>query len=208
MRVSRPRKQSSGSEAVPEQLSLDAFEAPPLTEHAVFFAIYPDVMMADRLLMLAQQLRERCGLKGRPLRKELFHTTLFALPPSGKLTRERVAAAREAGDALAVRPFEVEFDSAMSFARALSKHPFVLSGDEGLGRWKEFQGLLGLASLKAGAVQSLPPYQPHLTLLYDEQVVPRQRVEPIRWTVREFFLVRSIHGENRHEVLGQWALRG
>lgn len=193
---------------MPEQLSLEAFEAPPLTEHEVFFAIRPGAVIPERLASVTQQLCALCGLTGEPLGNELFHTTLFALPPSGRLSKDRVAAAREAGDALEARPFELEVDCAMSFPRGVGKHPFVLFGGEGLRRWKEFQQLLGRASLKAGAIQTLPSYQPHLTLLYDNKKVAKLPIEPVRWTVREFFLLRSIHGEHRHDVLGHWTLRG
>jgi len=51
-------------------------------------------------------------------------------------------------------------------------------------------------------------FTPHVTLLYDGRVVTERLVEPIRWTVREFVLVRSLLGKTRHIVIGRWPLRG
>ena len=193
---------------MPAQRSFAEFDEPLLIDHSVFFAIYPDAQTAERVALLVQRLRARLGLKGDPLKTKLFHTTLFPLADPAKLSKDRVAAARKAGASVAAAPFEVEFDRAISFAGGQRNHPFVLSGSNGLAKWKEFQRLLGTATLKAGAVQSLPSYTPHMTLLYDEKSVASQEIEPIRWTVREFFLVRSVHGEKRHEPLERWELCG
>jgi 2'-5' RNA ligase len=48
----------------------------------------------------------------------------------------------------------------------------------------------------------------HVTLLYDKRVVDEQPIEPISWTVREFVLVRSLHGQTRHTDVARWQLRG
>jgi hypothetical protein len=43
----------------------------------------------------------------------------------------------------------------------------------------------------------------HVTLLYDKRVVDEQPI-----TVREFVLVRSLHGQTRHTDVARWQLRG
>ena len=50
-------------------------------------------------------------------------------------------------------------------------------------------------------------FRPHVTLLYDDQYVARQAVDPIRWTVSELVLVHGVVGEGRHITLGQWSLQ-
>ncbi len=50
------------------------------------------------------------------------------------------------------------------------------------------------------------PYTPHVTLLYDNQQVPEQVIEPITWRVEEFVLVHSELGKTRHHILQRWPL--
>jgi RNA 2',3'-cyclic 3'-phosphodiesterase len=49
-----------------------------------------------------------------------------------------------------------------------------------------------------------PQYEPHVTLLYDDRCVAEQAVDTVRWTVREFVLVHSLHGQGRYVFLGRW----
>lgn len=49
-------------------------------------------------------------------------------------------------------------------------------------------------------------FKPHLSLAYGPVVSRHEPVDPIRWTARALLLVRSIHGEGRHERVGHWAL--
>jgi 2'-5' RNA ligase len=51
-----------------------------------------------------------------------------------------------------------------------------------------------------------PTFTPHLTLLYDKRRLPLQPVQPLRWLVREFVLVRSYLGQTRYQMEGCWAL--
>ena len=57
-----------------------------------------------------------------------------------------------------------------------------------------------------------PPFllfgTPHLTVGYHPQMVERTEIEPIRWTAREFALVRSHVGQSRYDILKRWALKG
>jgi 2'-5' RNA ligase len=50
-------------------------------------------------------------------------------------------------------------------------------------------------------------FTPHVTLLYDDRMVPEQAVEPISWRVREFVLTHSLLGKTQHVELGRWPLR-
>ena len=51
-------------------------------------------------------------------------------------------------------------------------------------------------------------YEPHLTLLYDDRCVAEQAIDIVSWTVREFVLVHSLHGQGRYVMLGRWPLPG
>jgi RNA 2',3'-cyclic 3'-phosphodiesterase len=54
----------------------------------------------------------------------------------------------------------------------------------------------------------VPTYKsrPHISLAYGLPAKRRIAIPPIGWQVEEFLLIRSIHGEGRHEELGRWPL--
>jgi 2'-5' RNA ligase len=53
-----------------------------------------------------------------------------------------------------------------------------------------------------------PHFTPHVTLLYDEQGVGEDDIEPTRWTVAEFALVHSRRGQGPYAVLARFPLCG
>ncbi len=74
-------------------------------------------------------------------------------------------------------------------------------------------GLLALHRHLGAALQKVglwhwvkPQYEPHVTLLYDDRRVAEQAVDTVGWTVREFVLVHSLHGQGRYVFLGRWKL--
>jgi 2'-5' RNA ligase len=51
-------------------------------------------------------------------------------------------------------------------------------------------------------------FTPHMTLLYDRQLVKEHAIEMLSWTVSEFVPVHSFVGQGRHVHLARWPLRG
>ena len=103
--------------------------------------------------------------------------------------------------------FAVGFDRAVSFANRPGNNPFTLQGGEGVGALIAFQKALGLEMAKAG-LKPDKQFLPHITLLYDGQVIPAQAIEPVRWTVSRLALVQSKLGQTQHIVLQAWDLVG
>ncbi len=64
------------------------------------------------------------------------------------------------------------------------------------------------AQRRAGlAVTGVSSYLPHVTLLHGHAVdAIQESIVPIRWTVREFVLVRCFFGQVRQEVVERWPL--
>ena len=195
---------------MPEQLSFAEFDRPsrPPTDR-LFYAVFPDVAAAACVAHRASHQREKHGLKGKPLETDRFHVTLHHLgdyvgdPPQGT-----IAAALDAGAAVAALPFDVEFDCAMSFGQRRNA-PLVLCGGDGVAALTAFQHALGVAMMRAGLGRLVERrFTPHVTLLYHDRHVEKQAVEPVGWTVREFVLVRSLLGQTRHIPLGRWSLLG
>ena len=194
-----------------DQLSFIELDAPPparLTDR-LFYAVFPDANTAAHIARLAAHLRGEYGLKGRPLAEDRFHITLHHLGDYvGEPPRELVAAAHEAASEVTALPIEVNFDRAISFRRS-HKAPLVLRGGDGVAQLMAFQQALGATMMRTGLGNFVQQrFTPHVTLLYDDHIVPEQAVEIISWTVREFVLVRSLLGQTRHIPLGRWPLLG
>jgi len=191
------------------QLSLTGIEGPLARTDGLFFAAVPTPEAAAQIEQRAQDFRRELGLKGRPLATEQLHITLYYLGAHAGMPLGIVAKASETAAAVRMAPFEVAFDRATSFAGKAGSRPLVLCNSKPLAALNAFQQTLRTAIKKAGLDNwTQPSFTPHVTLLYDRRGVPQQDVEPVSWTVREFLLVRSLHGMSRHETLARWPLQG
>lgn len=172
----------------------------------LFFGTFPDAATAARVVRQGQALCDEHGLTGRLFAASRLHVTLLRLGEYEGLPPRLVAGALEAATTVALAPFEMGLDQALSFHGRPGHRPFVLRGGE--------EGALTdlREALRIGMVQvrlrawAKAHYAPHMTLLYDKRLIPAQAVAPIRWTVREFVLVHSLLGRTRHIPLGRWRL--
>jgi len=192
---------------MPEQFLLTGFDAARMPTDRLFFAIFPDATAAVRIGQLAQDLRSEHRLKGKPLEMGRFHITLHHLGDYAGLPQSIVAAAIEAAATVAMPPFEVTLDRALSFRVRPGNRPLVLRGCDEVAL-TAFQRTLGAALKQAGLGNSGEKlrYTPHVTLLYADSVVAEQPVETVVWTVREFVLVHSLLGRTVHVPLARWPL--
>ena len=170
----------------------------------LFFAVMPDAASAARIAELADGLRGDHGLEGRPLARERLHVTLHHLGDYAGLPPGLLAKAQQAAARVRLPAFEVCFDQVGSFSGS-RQHPFVLRSEHGA------ELLHGLHRELVRCLQGVggkpePTFTPHLTLLYDKRRLPLQPVQPLRWLVREFVLVRSYLGQTRYQMEGCWAL--
>lgn len=187
------------------QMGLPGFDPPTPTDRLMFL-LYPDTQTAEQIAREARRLKEALSLRGQPLLTDRFHITLQHLGDYVGLPNDLVTKGKMAGAAVAHAPFEVVFDKAVSFANRPGNNPFTLQGGEGVQSLIAFQQALGLKMAGAG-LKPDKQFLPHITLLYDGQVIPAQAIAPIRWTVDRFVLVQSKLGRTQHIVLAEWALR-
>jgi 2'-5' RNA ligase len=173
----------------------------------LFFAALPDASSAGGIEQLGQRLRAKHGLRGKSIARERLHVTLHHVGDYPGLPPALVAAARAVASAVALPPFIVEFNGAVSFRGRPGSRPFVLQGDEGVIGLMLLQQRLGRAMEKAGLGDCNLRYTPHMTLLYGDRLVPDHAVEPVRWPVHEFVLVHSLLGRSRHIPLARFPLR-
>jgi 2'-5' RNA ligase len=188
------------------QLSLSGFAPPPPSRDSVFFAILPDEGAQEHIARLTAALRDEHAMSGKPTAKDRLHLSLHWLGDFAEVPPGVLAAADEAAAAVDMPPFEVAFDRVVSFGKGPNR-PLVLVGDDGLAGSALFHQQLGAALASKGVRLPKQAFNPHVTLLYDKQMVGEKRAEPIRWRVSEFVLIHSLHGKGRHIRLGRWPLK-
>lgn len=172
----------------------------------VFFALFPDEAAAAKLARAAQQLCIRHRLETRAFAPERFHVSLLGFGVHSGLPPDLVAGAADAAAAIALAPFEVTFDRAVSFLGR--PRPLVLCSEDDIPELIAFQRELGHAIQQQGLGEGAPQCAPHVTMLYDERAIEDHAIEPITWRVRDFTLVHSLRGGSKHVPLRRWPLRG
>jgi RNA 2',3'-cyclic 3'-phosphodiesterase len=194
---------------VREQLSFAGLEGGSGPTDGVFFATFPELNVATRAAQAARHLCTEHGLMGRPIAAERLHVSLRSVGDYVGLPRGIIAAACEAAASVSMPAFKVAFDRAVSFRGRLGSQPLVLRGGDGVAGLMVLHQRLGMALRQVGLrCRANPQYEPHLTLLYGTPCVVEQPIETVGWTVREFVLVHSLHGQTRYTQLGQWSLQG
>ena len=187
---------------------------PPKPTDRLFFALFPSDEAIPQIVKTSQQLRDEHGLTGKSLSNDRLHVTLHHVGDyAGGLPNGLVETAQDVASTMAMPAFEVTFDRAMSFAGRPRNRPFVMRGNEringGLSALMAFQKTMYLAMCRAGlqGPRANAKFAPHVTLMYDDQGIPEQAVEPVSWTAHDFVLVHSLLGQTRHIHLGRWPAR-
>ncbi|MGE0117045.1 MAG: 2'-5' RNA ligase family protein [Dongiaceae bacterium] len=176
----------------------------------LFFAIFPDADAAERAAHLAQRLRDGYRVSGHLVESPRLHVTLLHLGHYEGLPPRIVTAASKAAASVAMPPFDLVFDRAMSFAGQPDRRPLVLLGSDGIDTLTALCRSLTAAMTTAGLGRRMAPrYTPHMTMLYGDGELAEQAVETIAWTVREFVLVHSVNRDRKvlYVPLGRWPLR-
>jgi len=193
---------------MPQQLSFAGLEATPRPTDCIFFAIFPDAQAATRIASLARSLRDKHGLKNRPLAAKRFHISLHHVGDYAGVPEGAIAAARDTASTVAMPPFRIALDCAKSLGRGGHDRPLALTGGDGVAGLERFQHMLGRTMEQAGLGRWIgPSWLPHLTLLYGDRGIEEEPIEPVSWTVREFVLVHSLLGRTQHIPLARWPLR-
>ena len=177
----------------------------------LFFALFPEGHAAQKLLELGAELKTRHRLAGKLHQESRLHLTLDHLGDFAGKPQDIVEAASVAASELAAQcsSFTVSFDRVLSFGRGRESRPLVLKdGGAGNPELAEFRrrlwNALAAAGVPGGARSS---FTPHVTLLYDAQVVAEEALGTIAWQAQELVLVHSMMTQTRYDVLGRWPFR-
>lgn len=198
---------------------MNSYDFPPFdrmniarpTQHAIMFLVYPNPSDAAGISERNHRFRDRAALKGRALRPDRLHITLFSLGVyrEDEMPADLIPQARAAGAMVDSPPIEIVLDCLQTFRRNSFDQPLVLTGSGGMKPLRRFREELGLAMINSGLRRFVKSgFNPHMTLLYDRRPVAPRPIDPARWTMTEFVLVDSLRGRTRHVPLARWTLRG
>jgi 2'-5' RNA ligase len=160
----------------------------------------PEVMVT-LLKQIGNQVR------GGPFAVRFDHALSFGRPTEPKSTEPKSTEARSTG------PRSTGLDKPRigqpksSRAKKVKLRPLVLANSDRLPALENLWTMLREAMAAAG-LPAKGRFFPHVTLLYDGRCIPATEIDPVGWTVHDFVLIRSVHGESRHEYLARWPLGG
>lgn len=172
----------------------------------LFFAILPPDGVRTVIAGLGGHLQRTHRLQGRLITSDCLHNTLASVHDEHGALQDSIARARSIAARIRYAPFPVRFDQTQSFRQRSGRHPFVLSGGEGLAPLMAFRQMLA-SQMRADGFEVSRSYTPHLTLLWADRCVGDYPVYPICWTAEDFVLVLSRVGQSQHTHLGRWPLQ-
>ena len=181
---------------------------PPERRDNLFFACRPAPGAVSRIAHIRDGLRRAHGLRGTAISPQCRHGARLGGGEGHGLPDELVAAACRAAASVAMSPFEVVFDRAISFSNRRATRPLVLLAGGGDAALAGLRNCLCAAMRAAGLGNGVSShFLPHMTLLYDRRMVAAQAIEPVHLTVRDFALVHSLVRRSRHIELARWPLQ-
>lgn len=188
---------------------LPGLDVPELRDR-LFFALQPPAELLPLIRRIDGYFRREFGLKGALFTPQRLHVSLCGVQPREGVSEALVDIFRRIGDSIAMSPFDVVFDRAVSFARNGGKRAFVLRAGGELVALIEFHRTMDAAMMRAG-FNGRSSFLPHMTLLYDGRPVVEHEVETVRWTARDFVLLHSAPKAGKRQVSyierGRWPLK-
>lgn len=165
----------------------------------MFFALWPDDVVLERLVKLCREL----GLnEGKPVDPGKFHITLLFL---GEVPEDKIEDLKTLAEKLPLAPYELTLDRLEHWVRPAVLCLTATAVPEPLA---ELVKGLKRGVRKLGFKPEKRPFRPHLTLARKvKRRVAGCEIEPIHWPVHEFTLVASELSAqgSRYRVFGRWS---
>ncbi|EPE99931.1 2'-5' RNA ligase family protein [Rhizobium grahamii] len=174
---------------------------------SLFFAILPDRQSLDECVAIQQWLQQDYLPLASLRPPSVVHVSLYCVGKSVLIPETMVAAARRAGAAIEACQFELAFNHVITFLLP-QNNAIVLAGNGGRELLRQLHVQIAIEMQRLGEDANLNPnFQPHATLLYDKDVVPRIALQkPVVIAAREFVLLHNRRGQAGYEELGRWPL--
>jgi RNA 2',3'-cyclic 3'-phosphodiesterase len=172
----------------------------------LFFALKPPPYIAEHIHRFSERARTARGLSCPLVVSRCYHITLLGAGAYETASKATLDGLRAAAARVAMRSFRIGFDRTVSFDNNRER-PFVLVGDDRITIGAHMlRQELASALRQVGFRLRIKAFAPHMTLFYSGHDLGADSVAEIGWTVREFALIHSVHGQSRHELLGVWRL--
>ncbi|GAB2543521.1 2'-5' RNA ligase family protein [Rhodanobacter koreensis] len=174
-----------------------------------FFAVLPDDQARSAIAGASERFRKSHRVSGALVGTDSLH---LAICPTGRPERPLPSlegALLAAAGAVRACAFDITLDSAMRFSVNDGRFPFVLCADSSSASSAlTLRQTIAEEQRRAGlVVTGVSSYLPHVTLLHGHAVdAIQESIVPVRWTVREFVLIRCFFGQARQEVVERWPL--
>ncbi|HET7413716.1 MAG TPA: 2'-5' RNA ligase family protein [Pararhizobium sp.] len=180
----------------------------PARPERLFFGVFPDAEAAGRINKSAARLFGEGRFEETWIRTDRLHLSLHHIGDYKHLPTKLIYAARQAGGAVWIEPFEMTFDAVGSYegtpTNGTRRRPVAMLG--GAKALLSLHEALGRAMKKNG-LRPAVHFTPHLTLFYSRKPFPARPIEPIRFTANEFALVYSKLGLTEYELIERWPLK-
>lgn len=170
-----------------------------------FFALVPPPEDAAAIHAFAHELRRSNDLRGWPIGPERYHLTLGGIERYGGATNEEIATLERIAASMIASSFTVAFDHVAGHGQPGDRQAVFLETSLTFPILDRLQGRLR-REMRARGFRTPSKFGPHVTLLYDECPFGKPMVPSVSFPVREFVLVRSIHGASHHDHLARWPL--
>jgi RNA 2',3'-cyclic 3'-phosphodiesterase len=173
---------------------------------SLFFALKPPPHIAEHIHRFSERARAARGLSGPLILSRCYHITVLGAGAYETTSKATLDGLRTAASRVAMRSFHIALDRTMSFAPIASGRscwPATIAS-----RFGAHMLLRELASAlrQVGFRLRTRAFTPHLTLFYSGHDLGEDSIAEIGWTVRDFALIHSVHGQSRHELIGGWRL--
>jgi len=170
-----------------------------------FFALVPPPEHAAAIHAFAHGLRRSHGLRGWPIGPDRYHLTLGGIERYGGATNEEIATLERIAASMVVLQFTVAFDHVAGHGKRGDRQAIFLETSETFSILDGLQRSLRI-EMRARGFRMPSKFGPHVTLLYDERPFSKPIIPPAGFPVREFVLIRSVHGASHHDHLAHWKL--
>lgn len=147
------------------------------------------------------------GLRGELIGPDRYHVTLGGLGAPGEAPCGLVDLLKQIGGSVAEPTFDVVFDHIAWFGGSYGKRALVLVASDTLPALTALQMHLH-DTMQAANLPDDERFNPHITMLYEKRPAALTEIPRVSFTVRDFVLIRSVHGTSHHDHLARWPLGG
>lgn len=168
--------------------------------YRLFFALKPPPVVTRQIDHFAAGIDPGAAR----IRPDHQHVTLGITTDWPDYPYERIKALRRAAAGIMAEPFDLLLDRLSQSGRSAALRP-----SHSIAGLKLLQGQVADAMRRADVIPRPGwSFSPHQTLFYRDGSPSQQPIDGFGWWVDELVLICSHVGHSRHELIGNWPLRG